>query len=302
MKSMCIAIALTLVLIAGPVAAGVVFEVETTYHSGSPSTSPRGGMNIPIIESVTESMSDSASKAGSAGKTTPVREITKAVVEGRNLKIGGDMIYRGDRREMVVIDHDDMTYSVMNYQTMQGLADQANGFMPHMNEVLKNVPADQRAMFEQMMKQRMPKQRAPIQRSSNKVRKTGERARKAGYPSVKYEVVRDGRVIRELWVTDWENVKGGDEAKDTFNDMADFFHEMMESIPNMGGGRGGPGFDDNIFAHMKEIGGFPVVTRDFDEDGSLEEETNLRSARRQRLDPAAFEPPSGYKRMSMGPR
>ena len=37
---------------------------------------------------------------------------------------------------------------------------------------------------------------------------------------------------------------------------------MMDAVPNMGGGRG-PAIDDNVFEHMKELGGFPVVTRDF---------------------------------------
>ncbi len=54
---------------------------------------------------------------------------------------------------------------------------------------------------------------------------------------------------------------------------------------------------------MKELGGFPVVTREFDDyDGSLEGETALRSARRQTLDPDAFEPPKGYRLRSMGPQ
>lgn len=66
----------------------------------------------------------------------------------------------------------------------------------------------------------------------------------------------------------------------------------------MGGWRGAS-VDNNVFEHMKELGGFPVVTRDFADDGSLEGETALRSARRQTIDPDAFEPPSGYRRQEM---
>ncbi len=67
----------------------------------------------------------------------------------------------------------------------------------------------------------------------------------------------------------------------------------------LGSGVGGPSVDDNVFEHMKELGGFPVVTRDFGDGGSLEGETALRSAKRQTIDPDAFEPPSGYKRQEM---
>jgi hypothetical protein len=48
--------------------------------------------------------------------------------------------------------------------------------------------------------------------------------------------------------------------------------------------------------------GFPVVTNSFGEDGGPDDESWLKRTRRQRIDPDAFEPPSGYKRMSMGPR
>ena len=56
---------------------------------------------------------------------------------------------------------------------------------------------------------------------------------------------------------------------------------------------------DMVFEHMKELGGFPVVTREFADDGSLQQETALRSAKRQTIDPDTFEPPSGYKQQEM---
>ena len=80
--------------------------------------------------------------------------------------------------------------------------------------------------------------------------------------------------------------------------MADFYRKLMDSIPNQGQGRG-PGLGDNVFAQLHDIDGFPVSTMDFDDDGSLESESNLRSAKRRTLDPDAFEPPSGYKRREM---
>ena len=96
-------------------------------------------------------------------------------------------------------------------------------------------------------------------------------------------------------------MEGGSDVVDAFEDMADFFREVMGSFSGTGLGRGvgGPSVDDNVFEHMKELGGFPVVTRDFGDDGSLEGETALRSAKRQTIDPDAFEPPSGYKRQEM---
>ena len=87
---------------------------------------------------------------------------------------------------------------------------------------------------------------------------------------------------------------------DAFEDMADFFKELMDTIPDFG--QGGAAGGDPVFEHMRDLGGFPVVTEEFDEDGNKTGDTSLRSSKRRTLDPAAFEPPSGYKRMSMGPQ
>lgn len=255
-----------------PALAGVVYEIEVTDH----------------------------------GQSTPRSESIEAAVEGRNLKMGissggrgkqGEMVFRGDSREMVVVDHEDRSYHVIDEASMRAIADQVGSVMSQMQEALKNVPEDQRKMVEKMMQQRMPQARP--EKPKSELKNTGEKASKNGYPCVKYDVLRDGRKVRELWVTDWSNVEGGSEVVDAFEDMAGFFKELMDSIPDFGqGGSSG----DPVFAHMKEIGGFPVVTKEFGEDGSLEGESTLRSARRQKLDPAAFEPPSGYKRLSMGPQ
>ena len=273
MKNRWIAVLLALLLPA-PLLAGVVYEIEVTDHGQSP----------------------------------PKSESIEAAVEGRHLKMGiasrgrgaqGEMIFRGDRREMVVVDHENQTYTVVDEAAIGQLAGQVNQAMDQMQEALKNVPEDKRAMIEQMMKQKMPGAQAAPERPRSELRKTSERADKNGYPCVKYEVLRGGRKVRELWVTDWSNVEGGSDVVGAFEDMADFFREMLDAIPQMGAGGPGPGFEDPAFEHMKEIGGFPVVTREFDDDGSLEGETALRSARRQTLDPDAFEPPSGYKRQEM---
>ena len=207
------------------------------------------------------------------------------------------MIYRGDRREMVVVDHDKKNYFVMDEQMREQIAGQMSQAMSQMQEALKGVPAERRAMIEKMMKQRMPAMQPP-QPPKSVVRKTADRAELHGYPCVKYEVLREGRKIKDLWVTDWANVEGGSEVVDVFRDMATFFSEMLESFSSAG-----PGLSqtagDTVFQHMNELDGFPVVTRDYGDDGSLESESALHSAKQRAVDPAEFEPPAGYKRQKM---
>ena len=261
-------------LAVSPLSAGVVFEVEVTDHAQSP----------------------------------PKTETVETSAEGRNLRMGiaakrsnapGEVIFRGDRREMVVVDHAGQSYMVMDEEAIEQLAGQLNAVAAQMQAALKNVPEERRAMVEQMLKQRMPAGTETPKRSVSMLERTDDEAEMNGYPCVKYEVSRDGRKLRELWVTDWDNVEGGDEVAKIFEEMADFFRQVMDAVPNMG--QGGASLDDSFLDHMKELDGFPVVTREFDDDGSLEAEATLRSARRQTLDPEAFEPPSGYKRQTMMP-
>ena len=262
-----------------PLWAGVVYEIETTDHAQSP----------PKVESV------------------------QMEAEGRHLKMGipsgaasgeSDAIFKGgDDPQMIIIDHERRGYYVMDREQAAVIAGGISSAMTQMQEALKNLPEDKRAMAEQMMKQRLPQgqQQAP-ERPKSELKKTSERADHNGYPCVKYEVHQEGRKVRELWVTDWKNVEGSDDVAETFEEVGDFFRELMDSFGEMAQAGGGFGGNRNVdfFESLRELDGFPVVTKEFNEDGSLESEATLRSATRRTLDPADFEPPSGYKRQSMG--
>ncbi len=272
-------VTVAILLLASPALAGVVYEIETKDHEHSP----------------------------------PMTETTEVAVEGPRIYMSvapgrkggqGKMIFRGDRGdngEVIVTDDDDKSYYVMDDATVEALAGQVGAAMGAMQEALKNLPKEQRDAIEKAMKEGgMPGGMGSIggpKRSAPEVRKTGERATHAGYPCVKYEVVRDGRKIRELWVTDWSNVEGGGEAREAFAGLIGFFQAMIDSLPELPGGADP---FDGVDSYAESFGnGFPVVTRSFDEGGDLAEESTLRSARRRSLDPSEFEPPAGYKRRTM---
>ena len=269
---------LLLALLSTPSFGGVVFEVETTDHQQSP----------------------------------PRVEMTETYVEGRNLKMGiqpgrsptaSEAIYRGERREMIAVDHQDKSYVVMDEAAIGAIAGQMSAAMAQVQEALKNVPEDQRALVEEMMKKRMPQAHQAPKGPASELRRTEDKATHHGYPCIKYEVFLGGRKTHELWVTPWDKVEGAEEARDVFVDMAGFARELIESFSQASGmpGLGQQATDFTVFSHFEELDGFPVVTREFGEDGSLEDEAVLRSARRRTLDPADFEPPAGYKRRQMMP-
>ncbi len=256
---------------------GVVFEVETKDHEQSP----------------------------------PKTAEMEVAVEGKNIKIDilpdqdkngkGKMIFRGDKGangEFVMVDDDKKEYYVMDEAFVNSMLGSIDKSQSMMEEAMKNLTKEQQEMIAQAQKKsgnKMPGMSMMGLPSKPELKKTGERGTKSGYPCVKYEVYLDGKKIKEIWTTDWSNIDGGGEAQDAFAGMNKFFEKIKDKIGDMLGD-GGP-YDDMNFEN-----GFPVVTKNFNEDdGSLEDESWLIKTRRQRIDIDAFEPPSGYKRRTMGP-
>ncbi len=210
----------------------------------------------------------------------------------------GEMIFRGDRREMIVVNHKEESYLVMDEAALKELAETMNQAMAAMDQALASVPESQREKFEQMMKSKMPDMGAA--REPSELRKTGDADTIRGYPCVRYEIWRGGVRTRELWVTNWKNIEGGDTVAGAFEEMSAFFKEMMNSLSQMSGMASfGEGVADATFEHLQEMNGFPVVTREFDDNGAFEGMAALASATEQQLDPTAFEPPTHYKRQDM---
>ncbi|MGD9535654.1 MAG: hypothetical protein AB7P52_03450 [Alphaproteobacteria bacterium] len=262
--------------------AGALFELETTNHYGGSTETERHvfaaeGKNIKM---------DSAQGAGSSDPD--------------------QIIYRGDRREMLVIDNDERSYMVMDQEAIAAMRRMmggggeggggSGGMEAMIQEALKNVPEEQRAAVEQMMREQMQAQMpsgsgAPEGVQKVEYRETDEREEQAGYPTTKYEAVQGGEVIRELWITDWDNVDGGDEARDAFRAMAEFWGEAFGDLPGMQ--------EENPIEIFEKADGFPVLVREFS-NGQLESESVLKSATERDFEPADFEPPAGYAQQQMG--
>lgn len=279
-----------LALLGSPLTAGVVFQVETTYHSGSPSQGPQDSrMSVEGSNLKMEILPEEDARAG---------------------EVKDEVVFRGDRRQMVVVDHREQTYMVIDGEAVRNLGGQMQGqmqqAMQQLEKQLEGLDPKQREMMEKMLKGKMGQMGAnpgaAPKRSLPEFKNTGQRATHQGYPCVRYHVLRDGEKIQELWVTDWSNVRGGTEVVGVFREMASFYEELMDSFEDMVGPAGGFfNADRNPIESLTRVDGFPVVTRSF-EGGELESETILESVTERDLDPDAFEPPKGYHLRTMGPQ
>jgi hypothetical protein len=280
-------LSLALLAAAAPALAGVVYHVETTDHSSSP----------PEVMTGTMSAQGSSLRMQIASKNKGLTEIIfRNKVEHRgdpHENLGGKSA-SGTGAEVLMVDHDTKTYTVMDEATLKELAAQMNQAMAAMEQALAAVPEGQRKKMEEMMRAHMPMQAGPSHPSE--LRKTGDTDTVNGYPCTRYEVWRGGVRESELWVTGWSNVEGGDEVVEAFEGMAAFFAELIEAMPDFLGAKSSA---DASMKHMTEMKGFPVVTRTFGDSGALEMETALTSSESVSLEPATFEPPAGYARQDM---
>jgi hypothetical protein len=259
---------------AARLAPGVVFEIETTDHRHTPPEVSRNTMSV-------------------EGEL-----IRMNIAEGASARKGA-VIYRGDRREMIVVDHGEKTYTVIDAATLESLAGQLNAAAAQVEEMLKTVPEAQRAQIEKMMKDRMPAAKSPAARPE--LRSGGQRGTHAGYATRRYDIIRGGRKTQELWVTDWSSIEGGPELKPALESLAGFLKNMTDSLSGGPLGNvaemGGSGYE-----LVAELGAFPVVARTMDEAGKVVEESKLLSSNRRDLDPADFEPPKQYKQRTIAGR
>ena len=280
-------LSLAVLAAAAPALAGVVYHVETTDHSSSP----------PEVMTGTMSAEGSSLRMKIASKNQGLTEIIFRNHGGPwgdpHENLGGKRA-NGTGAEVLMINHDTKTYTVMDEATLKELAAQMNQAMAAMEQALAAVPESQRKKMEEMMRAHMPMQAGPAQPSE--LRRTGDTDTVNGYPCTRYEVWRGGARESELWVTGWSNVEGGDEVVEAFEGMADFFTELIEAMPDFLGAKSSA---DASMQHMKEMKGFPVVTRTFSDSGALEMETALKSSESVSLEPSTFEPPAGYTRQDM---
>ena len=314
MKKVCIALFLALLVNTAPSALlnpGIVFEVETTDHEQSP---PRVGSMEIIVEG-------------------PNLAIPIAAGSGRGG--AGKVIFRGDRGsngELVIVDDDAMTYMVIGDQvpgagpprgaTPTGDASDLGAAFGALAQAFgENLTQEQRDALARLggglsglgtlpagrgtVPQSAPQPGAVSEtvsetgvalsgnQTAGQLRAPGDTSIIAGR-SVVWFVASNARGMKtaEGWTAPWGEFEGGDEARDAFTLLGAF----LETLPR--GATGGP---TDFWDQMNFEAGFPVSYSTFGDSGDVEEAGSLRSTRRQRLDPAAFEPPSGYKRMSMGP-
>jgi len=255
------------------VCAGVVFHVETTFPNRT-EVPPKADAIMVDGKKLKMAMHD-------AGKTQST------------------VIYRGDREEILLINHGDHTWRAMDKATMINLGQHINPAMEQMQkrmgEALKNMPPEKRALMEKMFARQGVNPAMMAGKIEMQIKKTGETQTINGYPCVKYETRQEGNRVAEHWVTDWKRVPGNREAQKVFQDMAAFSKEVSQAAFK---GSGGPA---SFFESIGEIEGYPVLTRIFS-NGTIVTESRLTGVEEKSISAQEFDPPKDYVKKDFLPK
>ncbi|MEM7582147.1 MAG: hypothetical protein AAF560_02100 [Acidobacteriota bacterium] len=243
-------------------------------------------------------------------------ESTHMEVDGQQIKMdlalpgeGGQgeqstLVFRGgETPEIVVIQHRNETFMVLDPDSVAALGSEMRVAMAEARAQIDALPPEQRAIVRRMLEAQLGSLETRPKPPPTTVFPTSFRKTLNDLPCRRYDVYRQGTLIREVWVSPWNDVTGIRQAFDTLHQMSDFYSDLMRSFDQLAATGFGGGFalDQHPFDDLQHMDGFPVLTRNFIE-GALASEITLRSVSAQDLDPTRFAPPEGYRQTALPPR
>jgi hypothetical protein len=199
------------------------------------------------------------------------------------------VVFDGAKQAMFLIDDSKKTYSEITKDDLDKLAAQ----MQQMQSAMANVPPEQRAQIEAMMRGRggrgMPGMGAPAAKPTYK--KTG--SDKVGKWSCdKYEGYEGDRKTSEVCTVAPTALGLTASDFDITKQFAKFFSGIM------------PQMSDRVFSlgSLEDRGfvGVPIRTISYGADGGVQGTSELTDITHQNIPDSTFAPPSGYAKQDMG--
>jgi len=197
---------------------------------------------------------------------------------------GGSVIVKGG--SIITIDDKRKQYRVMTKDDLKKLVAKAGDAMAKMQEGMKKMTPEQRAMMEKMMGNRLPggigAAGAP---DTWEAKSLGTSATVDGRQCQNWNLLRNGAPFQELCVVPYNTLPGKEDIQKVFKEMSDTFGDLAKAMP---------GADQTAKARMS-INGYAVRTRRYSGDGKFQPDETIMSKWVEESIPASmFEVPQGY--------
>ncbi len=198
------------------------------------------------------------------------------------------MILKGNT--ILIVDDGKKTYTEMDKEQMKKMAAQASAAMKQMQDKLKNMPPEQRAMMEKMLGNQIPGGLDSSKPDVYDTKNTGKTETVEGRKCAVWNLSRNGKLFEEMCVVPFSSLPGKEDFEKSFKEMAEAFAEFTKGMPSV----------TNQVTVRSNVNGYPVRTRSYDAAGKLRgTETVLTKWVEESVPAASFEVPKGYKKKEM---
>lgn len=253
-------------------------------------------MSLPLQAGVEMKMSEQTPQGKGIGESYIYVQDKMIRVDGMP---GSDdktsMILKDDR--LLILNHKDASYMTIDEASVSQIASKVDAAMEMMQQQLANLPPEQRAMMEKMMKEQMgvamgakdDKPAAPVRRVEK-----GASSSAGPYACTEYAIFEGSQKTQELCAASLADIEGAVDIKSGMEQLSSMFTRMLESFPNV------PFMDanNNPMELMNEIDGFPVRTVML-KNGAPSRILLLKSTTTKTLPDTLFSAPEGYSQQSM---
>ncbi len=227
-------------------------------------------------------------------------EASRLRIDTRGQDVDSSMILRieGDDYQMIVLDNRRKEYRVMDRKAMAEMGEKISSAMAQMQEQLKKMTPEQRAMMEKLMGKKLGEMMGggePAEPPPMSYRETGA-ATVHGRACKKYDVFRGEEKVAELCAARPESIELGPEEMALFEKMKGVFDDMAKSLRRL------PGMTRfQVDFAAKPVDGFPIQQVVFSE-GRPATRFEFRDAARRSFSDADFSTGDARKIESpMGP-
>lgn len=203
----------------------------------------------------------------------------------------GIVILKGST--ITIVDDKRKQYRVMTKEDLKKLADTAGDAMAKMQEKMKNMSPEQRAMMEKMMGNRVAGGMSMDKPATWESKSLGTSATVEGRKCQNWNLLRNGVPYEELCVVPYSSLPGKEDFQKVFKEMSEAFADLAKSVP---------GADQSAKARAA-INGYAVRTRMYDADGKFRPtETIMTKWVEESIPASMFEVPAGYTKLEMPAR
>lgn len=233
---------------------------------------------------------------------TTTRDIATKVADGApqimQVQDGKIRATQGSNHTMILknstitmLDDKRKTYREMDEATLKSMANQAGAAMAQLQEKMKNMSPEQRAMMEKAMGSHMPGGMGPQAAADEyDAKDTGKSDTVEGRACRIWQTTRNGAPLEELCVVPYASLPGREDLQKAFQVMTDAVEQLSSAMPNI----------EKAMKARLSVNGYPVRVRRYDAQGQLRKnESVLTKWTEEALPAATFDVPAGYTKQDM---